>query len=126
METCQYFAHIRTPSKKNVQPFYELAKKWDETLYWNGNGQQMFWNDCLDVIFREKVSDVKITVRSNNLRHGILSKIKNPIKNAPEYELILFSRKEQRVSMLILDEQKRLVAKIDEWQKRGKGNSDMG
>ena len=86
----------------------------------------MFWNDCLDVIFREKVSDVKITVRSNNLRHGILSKIKNPIKNAPEYELILFSRKEQRVSMLILDEQKRLVAKIDEWQKRGKGNSDMG
>ena len=80
--------------------------------YWNGKSDVTFWTDCLDVIFQEKI-EIKSTKKGVS---GKITMLKNFAGSAVQYTFILIVRKEQKVSMLILDEKRQLFAKIDEWQ----------
>lgn len=94
-----------------------LSKKWAENpanrdQFWNGKSEQTFWNDCIDVIFQEKI-EIKSTKKGVS---GLGTKLKNFAGSAIQYTFMLILRKEQKVSMIIIDEKRQFFAKIDEWQ----------
>ena len=94
-----------------------LSKKWAENpanrdQFWNGKSEQTFWNDCINVIFQEKI-EIKSTKKGVS---GLGTKLKNFAGSAIQYTFMLILRKEQKVSMIIIDEKRQFFAKIDEWQ----------